>query len=42
MSLPAMSLEEWFSVNRKGERGGGGLVYTPKGRKQHGFVWVLL
>ena len=31
MSLPAISLGDWFSVNRKGGTGGGGLVYTPKG-----------
>ena len=31
MSLPAISLGDWFSVSRKGGTGGGGLVYTPKG-----------
>jgi len=31
ISLPAMSLGDWFSVSRKGGTGGGGLVYTPKG-----------
>ena len=31
MSLPAISLVDWFSVSRKGGTGGGGLVYTPKG-----------
>ena len=31
MSLPAMSLRDWFSVSRKGGTGGGVLVYTPKG-----------
>jgi len=32
MSLPAMSLGDWFSVcNRKGGRGEDGLVYTSKG-----------
>jgi len=36
MSLPAMSLGDWFSVSRKGGTGGGGLVYTPKEQKQHG------
>ena len=40
MSLPAISLGDWFSVSRKGGTGGGGLVYTPKGWKQHGCVWV--
>ena len=42
MSLPAISLGGWFSVSRKGGTGGGGLVYTPKGGKQHGCVWVWL
>ena len=27
MSLPAMSLRDWFSVRKKGEAGVGGLVY---------------
>ena len=32
MSLPAMSLGDWFSVcNRKGGTGEDGLVYTSKG-----------
>ena len=36
MSLPAISLGDWFSVSRKGGTGGGGLVYIyiymyPKG-----------
>ena len=31
MSLPAISLGDWFSVSRKGGTGGGRLVYTPKG-----------
>ena len=31
ISLPAVSLGDWFSVSRKGGNGGGGLVYTPKG-----------
>jgi len=42
MSLPAISLGDWFSVSRKGGTGGGGLVYTPKRWKQHGWVWVWL
>jgi len=42
MSLPAISLGDWFSVSRKGGTGGSGLVYTPKGWKQHGYVWVWL
>ena len=42
MSLPAISLGDWFSGSRKGGTGGGGLVYTPKGWKQHGCVWVWL
>ena len=42
MSLPAISLGDWCSVSRKGGTEGGGLVYTPKGWKQHGCVWVWL
>jgi len=42
MSLPAISLGDWFSVSRKGGTGGGGLVYTPKGWKQHVCVWDWL
>jgi len=42
MSLLAISLGDWFSVSRKGGTGGGGLVYTPKGWKQHGCVWIWL
>jgi len=40
VSLPAISLVDWFSVSRKGGTGGGGLVCRPKGWKQHGCVWV--
>jgi len=44
MLLPAISLGYWFSGSRdsKGRTRGGGLVYTPKGWKQHGYVWVWL
>jgi len=44
MSLPAISFGYWFSGSRdsKGRTGGGGLVYTPKGWKHHGCVWVWL
>jgi len=42
MSLLAMFLGDCFSVSRKGGTGGGGLVYAPKGWKQHGCVWVWL
>jgi len=31
MSLSAMSLGDWFCVSRKGDTGGGGFVYTPRG-----------
>ena len=37
MSLSAMSLGDWFSVNRKGVTGGGGFVYAPKGMAVSGF-----
>jgi len=42
MSLPAISLGNQFSVSRKDGTGGSGLVYRPKGWKQHGCVWVWL
>jgi len=44
MSLPAMSLGDWFSMsrNRKGETEEGGLIYIPKKWKQHGCAWVWL
>jgi len=42
MPLSAISLGDWFSVSRKGGTGGGGLVCTPKGWKQHSCVWVWL
>ena len=42
VSIPALSLGDWFSVSRKGGTGGGAVLYTPKGWKQHGYVWVWL
>ena len=39
MSLPAMSLGDWFSVSKKGGTEGGGLVYTQVENSMavHGF-----
>jgi len=41
MSLPAISLGDWFSVSRKGGTGEVGWYIHPKDF-QHGCVWVWL
>ena len=42
MPLSAMSLENWFSVSRKGGTGGGGLEYTPKGENRRAVVGLAV
>jgi len=42
MSLPAMSFEDGFYMNRKGRTGGGGLVHILKGENSMAVSLLLL
>ena len=42
MSLPALSLGDWFSMSRKGRTGGGGLVYIYMYTQRVKTAWLCV